>query len=693
MQCHSQPVKLKKTSQVRRNYLLFLLMTLQAPTSYAINPLACSEISDPSQSIEELDLIDLMEIPVFLSASQQAECTKSAASVVSTISGEDLLNMGARDLMDALELVPGMNFGMGVSNTVGLGIRGLGADEGKLSVLIDGISLTDYRFGTTVYGSHFPVEQIDRIEIIRGPGSILHGNFAELGIINIITKKGEQLDGVTASGSYGHFSRGEARKNAVLTAGKAWNNFEVSFYGKYNYAHRSDRIYTDALGDSFDMADNNQLESLLGTFKVRYKNLNFQFLADEYNVNSRDSFSDQITPPEWYSRNSFSTYATKLSYQHDFNENFKLDTGFDFSRQTPWERSRQYINGQDNVLKEKVSVDHYKFDLKATYSHDKGHYLVIGNSYQFENYQHDVSAYTDDLPLFGNYTLYTEAVYKTPWVNILGGLRFDWYSEYNTNWSPRIALTKQLGKFHYKALYSQAFHAPTGGNYQLIDEYNQNNTLGNHVEQIVPEKTYAYELELGYDFMSNLSVSANMFYTQINNYFLYTFDENLDDFYINLDHIATWGAETSLNYNHRHLGRFKFNYSFYHSADNPSSANQAHDSNGHILHSEINLGFPAHKFSINHHLQITDSFSFNHTIIFSSDRYAYSGPNLIHYKPTAVYNTYFRYKDAVLEGLEIGLGIYDLFNAQFKYAQYYNGAHPALPGNTREFNLKLTYSF
>jgi len=693
MQYYHQSLKSKKWVQGKYHYLLLLLITLHIPTSYAINPLSCSEVFDPSQNIEDLDLMDLMEIPVFLSASQQAECTKTAASVVSTISGEELLNMGARDLIDALELVPGMNFGVNVSNTVGLGIRGIDADTGKLSVTIDGIIMTEQRFGTTVYGSHFPVEQIDRIEIIRGPGSILHGNFAELGVINIITKKGKQIDGITASGSYGHFSRGEARKNAVLTAGKAWDDFDVSFYGKYNYAHRSDRIYTDAHGDTFDMADNNQLESLLGSFKLRYKNLNFQFLADEYNVNSRDYFADQITPPEWYSRNSFSTYATTLSYFHEFNDNFKLDTGFDFSRQTPWERSRQNIDGQDSALKEKVSVDHYEFDLKATYSHDQGHYLVIGNSYQFENYQHDVSNYTGELPLFGNYTLYTEAVYKTPWVNILGGLRFDAYSEYDTNWSPRIALTKQLGKVHYKALYSQAFHAPTGGNYQLIEEYNQNNTLGNYVEQIVPEKTHTYEVELGYAFMRNLNVSVNMFYSQINNYFLYTFDENFDDFYINLDEIATWGAETSLNYQHRQWGRFKFNYSFYRTASDPTGANQAHDSDGNIIHSDINLGFPAHKLSINHHLQITDSFSFNHTIIFSSDRYAYRGADLIHHKPTAVYNTYFRYQDAMLEGLEVGLGIYDLFNAQFQYAQYYNGSHPALPGNTREFNLKLTYSF
>jgi len=173
----------------------FCGLLLMANSSFASNKLACEEFSDPEGNVENFQLEELMEVPVIMSASQQAECLKSAASIVSTISGEELLNMGARDLIDALELIPGFNFGGIIFNTVGLGVRGVQADEGKLSVLLDGIILTEQRFGTTSFGSHFPVENIDRIEIIRGPGSILHGNFAELGVINIITKKGSQLDG------------------------------------------------------------------------------------------------------------------------------------------------------------------------------------------------------------------------------------------------------------------------------------------------------------------------------------------------------------------------------------------------------------------------------------------------------------------------------------------------------------------
>jgi len=667
-------------------------LLLLASNCVASNKLACDEFSTPEKNVENFQLFELMEVPIIMSASQQAECLKSAASIVSTISGEDLLNMGARDLIDALELIPGFNFGGIFFNTVGLGVRGVQADEGKLSVLMDGIILTEQRFGTTSFGSHFPVEDIDRIEVIRGPGSILHGNFAELGVINIITKQGHQLDGGKVSASYGRFEHGESSKNTVITLGKQWGDLETSFYGKFNESHRSDRIYHDANGNSFDMSKNNKLNSLLGKVNLRYKGLNLDFLIDEYTVDSRDFFADTISPPNTFTRTRFATYASKLTYQHLFNDNFKIDTGFDFSHQTPWQRTA--INsGEKDDLQEKVSVDHYKFDIKATYSSELGHYLVIGNSFQFQDYQHHESDFSDELPLFGNYSVYTEAVYKTKWVNILGGLRFDWYSEYDSNISPRIALTKKIDQFHYKVLYSQAFHAPTGGNYQLNAEYNQNHVASKQVKQLVPEKTYSYELELGYQFQRNLGFTVNLFYNQIDNFFEYTFDEHLDDFYLNSDELSTWGVEAMLSYQHRKWGQLKVNYGFYQAIEDTSNAFKAIDSSGDIVHEQMNISFPTHKVSVNHNLPITQSLSFNHTLVFSSDRYGYTGNTLTHHDPTWIYNTFFRYKNTSVKGLEAGLGIYDVLNAQYEYVQLINGGHPALPGSTRELRLKLSYEF
>ena len=111
------------------------------------------------------------------------------------------------------------------------------------------------------------------------------------------------------------------------------------------------------------------------------------------------------------------------------------------------------------------------------------------------------------------------------------------------------------------------------------------------------------------------------------------------------------------------------------------------------IHDRLNVGFPTHKVTFNAHVNITPAFSVNQTLMFVSDRYGYTGDRLTQHPPSWVYNVYFRYQNLLTPGLEIGLGVYDLFNEQFAYVQPYHGGHPALPGPTREVLLKLSYQY
>jgi outer membrane receptor for ferrienterochelin and colicin len=671
---------------------LFLIFTsiFSSRVALAQQNLTCQGVP---LDIENTSIEELMDIPVFLSASQQATCANETANIVNSISSEQILTSGARDLVDVLQLVPGFTFGLNMTNETNLGIRGIQADEGKMSVLVDGIMLTEQRFGTTAFGGHFPIEQIDHIEIIRGASSMKNGNFAEMGVINIITKNAKQAKGAAITTNYGRFERGEARKNISISAGQTLDEIEVSFSGKANESQRSDRIYTDAHGASFDMANNSQLDALYGNLGLKYKDFTLRFLADQYSIESRDGFADTIMPKNQFLKNTFSTYATNLGFEHEFNSYFKVNSAFDFSRQSPWERST-HDNSGAQTLDEKVLVDHYKFDTKATFITDSGSYLAIGNSYQMDDYSHIVSDFKGTLPLFTDYVAYIEAVYKTPWFDILAGGRFDTYGQFGTNFEPRFALTKQLDKFHYKLLYTHAFHVPTGGDYQMNLEYNQNNKLGQTIAALNPEKAQNYEIELGYAFSSNIDIVTNVFYTQIQHIFNYSFDTNFDDYYVNAKEQSTYGIESSVKYKNELLGRFDLNYAFYESVRN-TAANyyQATNANGDVRHPAMNLGFPTHKASLNHTFNFTSDFSFNHSIIFFSDRLGYNSENVVHYKPEFIYNTYLRYQNIPIKGAEVGLGLYDVFNARWQYVQQFNGGHPALPAEARELMLRLSYKF
>ncbi|HCT99772.1 MAG TPA: ABC transporter ATP-binding protein [Methylococcaceae bacterium] len=652
---------------------------------FAQSTLVCQGVPT---DIENTSIEELMEIPAFLSATQQATCANETANIVNIISNEQILNSGARDLIDVLQQVPGFTFGLNMSNEVNLGIRGIQADEGKMSVLVDGIMLTEQRFGTTAFGGHFPLEQIDHIEIIRGASSMKNGNFAEMGVINLITKNAKQAEGAALTTSYGRFERGEARKTISVAAGHTFDELEVSFSGKANESQRSDRIYTDAHQASIDMANNSQLDSLYGNLSLAYHDFKLRFLADEYHIESRDGFADAIMPANQLLKNTFNTYASNASYEHEFTPHFKANATFDFSRQSPWQRSTLYSNGKQ-TLDEKVLVDHYKSDAKATFMADSGSYLALGNSYQLDDYSHIVSDFKGTLPLFTDYVAYAEMVYKTPWVDFLAGGRFDAYGQFGTNLQPRFALTKQLDKFHYKLLYTHAFHVPTGGDYQMNIEFNQTNTLNHIIPALRPEKARNYEAEMGYRFSSHFDGVVNVFYTQIQHIFNYSFDSNFDDYYVNSAEQSTYGIESMLRYQHAWLGSVDVNYAFYHSVKNTAAAYyQVTNAQGDVLHAGMNLGFPTHKATLNHTFHLSENISFNHQLIYFSDRYGGDG---VHYPSEWLYNTYLRYQNLPVKGAEVGLGLYDIFNTHWQYVQQFNGGHPALPAETRELMLRFSY--
>jgi len=633
---------------------------------------------------EEEDIEALFNIKI-ASANQEASCAKQAANSVTVISGTEISNMGARDLIDVLQLVPGFHFGVDVDNVVGLGIRGIQAHEGKVSVFVDGINLTEHRYGNTPFGNHFPVHEIDHIEIIRGPGSIMHGNFAEMGVINIITKKAKALNGIKLNSQYGYFQRGEARKNFNLAAGKVWNDWEVSFSGKIGSAKRSDRVYQDGVGNQFDMAQNNEMRSLQGNLGIAYKNLSLRLFLDEYAVDSRDRFNQ--VDSGLFATNRFNTYAADLNYNYAITEQIKLDAQAYFSRQSPWELR---LNSTDSVgLVDRVYADYTKLNLKTTFASQKGNYVVVGGGFSQDKFTSHVNQSGAVFPTFATYTAYTEGLYKTDWFNFLANLRFDHYSQYGVNWTPRIALTKEWGRFHAKALYSHAFRIPTSGNVQLNNQYA---SLTGNTATLRPEKTHTTELELGYQVTDNLSFLLNLFYIQIKNPIFYTVDEQGYELYANSKAMESRGIELAVNYKQPDWGYLNINYSFYNSARNTAVPYQITGEQGQF-HKGLNLGFPGHKLTANAQLQVTNNLSLNQTLIFTSDRYSYSPVSLQRENAQWLYNVYLHYHNFFSKGLTVGVGLYDVFNQRQNYLQPYNGGHAPLPAASRELLFNVSYSF
>jgi iron complex outermembrane receptor protein len=154
----------------------------------ALTPAAYS--ANTVESLKQLSIESLMNVEVY-SASRRLETTQSTASASYVLTSEDLARAAITSVPDALRLVPGVQVGRVDANKWAVGMRGFNSRESnKLLVLVDGRTVYDALFSGTLWEAQdFMIEDLDRIEVIRGPGGTLWGANAFNGVINIVSRR------------------------------------------------------------------------------------------------------------------------------------------------------------------------------------------------------------------------------------------------------------------------------------------------------------------------------------------------------------------------------------------------------------------------------------------------------------------------------------------------------------------------
>ena len=171
---------------------------------------ACVLFAAPAfASAETADLVDLsleqLSNTVVTSASRRAEPLGRAAASVFVISGEDIRRSGARTIPEALRLAPNLEVAQGSAGGYAITARGFNQTlANKLLVLIDGRTVYTPLFAGVFWEAQdVPLEDVDRIEVISGPGGTLWGTNAVNGVINIVTKSAARTQGVLVTAGAG----------------------------------------------------------------------------------------------------------------------------------------------------------------------------------------------------------------------------------------------------------------------------------------------------------------------------------------------------------------------------------------------------------------------------------------------------------------------------------------------------------
>src|SRR5581483_5142823 len=229
----NRPSSARRTSSARgwRRLMVWALVVALAGRG-ASGGQASEPAVTSTNDLTALSLEDLSNVKVF-AASKVEQKVSEAPSPVTIITSEEIKKFGYRTLADILETAPGFNISYD-RNYAFVGVSGvsLGDFNSRILLLVNGHRVNeDLSDGAYVDTSFIlDVDLIDRVEIIRGPGSALYGDNAFFAVINVITRAAAQVNGFEGSAEYGTFDSYKVR----ATYGKAYTNgVNVLFSGTY----------------------------------------------------------------------------------------------------------------------------------------------------------------------------------------------------------------------------------------------------------------------------------------------------------------------------------------------------------------------------------------------------------------------------------------------------------------------------
>ena len=279
-------------------------------------------------------------------------------SMLSVITDEEIQNSGARNLADVLRMVPGYHVAYDIDGAMGLSTRGMWSMEGKILILVDGLEMNDLVYNSAEIGDRFNISEIKRIEIIRGPGSSIYGGSAELGVINIITKSGSDLNGISVSANYGRMERMTGRRTVNFAAGEKRNDVEYSLTGQLGDGTRSDGLWQN----------NFKIPPVVNDFKeggagfknqnihanLKFKDLEIKYIYNNYITDFTDS-SD-------YYNDRFLNHSAEIKYTKKLSDKLsmipRINVSYSEGYNTPdWETLR-------GVNRTQVS-DNFKYDIRC----------------------------------------------------------------------------------------------------------------------------------------------------------------------------------------------------------------------------------------------------------------------------------------------------------------------------------------
>lgn len=624
-----------------------------------------------SADLTQLPIEQLMDIEVF-AASKFPQKTIEAPSAVTILTAADIKSYGYRTLADVLRSVRGMN----VSNDRNysyLGVRGSGRTgdfNSRMLLLVDGYRLNDPIYDQAFIGTEefLDVDLIERVEIVRGPGSSIYGSNAVLGVINIITRRGSDLDGIEASGELASFGTDKER----LSYGKRHENGAELLLSASRYDSRGQDLLFPEYGGVARNLDGDRYKRFFG--KLSYAG---------FTLTGGYSSRDKAVPTA-----SYGTVFNDPNFLVTDGSAF-MDIGYYGDLGQRWDLSAHVFRGRYTyegiypyaaLNKDTAQGNWWGAEAKLVGRFER-HKVVTGVEYQ-DNYRQDQANFNIGTPpplnlddrrsstRAGIY-LQDEITLAEQWM-FNAGLRYDHYSTAGDAVNPRLGLIwSPLDTTAFKLLYGTAFRAPNVYElyYALAGSQKANPGLK-------PEEITTYEFVVEHQLRPNFRLTADAYSNKISDNINQVTDPVGDLIFMNTGQVDAHGVELEAERLWDGGARLRTSYAW--------QISREKDTGAELVNS------PRHLAKLNYSVPVRDdSLRAGGELQYTGSRKTQAGGTAGGHLLANLTLSSVR----VARGLELSASVYNLFDKRYADPGGPEHVQDLIAQDGRSYRLKLSYRF
>ena len=500
-------------------------------------------IREPEGSyVENFTLAESQELleTVVVTATRTPKLLKDVPIITRVISAEEIERADVVHIGELLETeLPGLEFSYSMNQQVSLNMQGFGGNS--VLFLVDGERLAGETLDNIDY-NRLNLDNVARVEIVKGAASSLYGSNAVGGVVNIITKEPSEPWSVNVNTRYSTLGEKVGSLSAGFRAGKLSGLTNAQYVQSDSIPLKNDGDYSKIYG-SWNYNIKQQL-----VYRP-FDRLKFTGKAGYY-FRQRDASEDV--------KDNYRDFSGSLKAEYDFGESDNLTLSYTFDQ---YDKSDFLVANRRDV-REYSNVQH---NVRALWSHSFGEKdnIVFGGdfmrdyllSYQFED--GDKMQYTGDL--FGQLDWN-----PTERLNFVSGLRFDYFSDRGLfHASPKLGAMYKIGNCSVRASYAGGFRAPTLK--EMYMSFNMANIFmiyGN--PDLEPEESHNFSLSAEY-MTRRYNLTVTGYYNLVDNRITTAWSEALKgQLYTNMAPLQVAGVDLNFSAAYDFGLKYRISYTYTH---------------------------------------------------------------------------------------------------------------------------------